>query len=239
MSDSSSMMIVLMMGMMASCVMSVFGGLGAWYLKDPTLGGLLEDLDPSDDDEDETGGGDGEETETNTTIPLDTKVYIHGILGKCDGENKYSYTLIHAANSTDVDAGCKRRDDIKDNYFWTIQSKKSGKWMYYTIKNVGQKKYLAPDGGALKLSDSEFLWRIKQQKSKDGHFSISSKDAIDSNKMMLNFWDNNCKKKPDNGGKDRRINLYKGSDFDNVPDNSQFRFRPAKSGWKGAVKNPC
>ena len=41
MSDSSSMMMVMMMGMVASCGMVCVGGLGAWYLKDPTMGGLL------------------------------------------------------------------------------------------------------------------------------------------------------------------------------------------------------
>jgi hypothetical protein len=236
MSDSTPLIMMMMMGMVGSFCLSAVGGVGVWYIKDNTLGGLLpgDDTDPPSD-ESETPSDDDK---TSSGIPLDTKVYIHGILEKCDGE--HSYTLLYAKNDNGVDASCSRDDSNKDNYLWTIQSKKSGKWMYYTIKNVGQKKYLAPDGGAaLKLSDSEYLWRIKEQKSKDGHYSISSKDAIDGKKMTLDFWQNNCKQKAESG-KDRRINLYNGyDDFDDVKDNSQFMFRPAKNGWKGAVKNPC
>ena len=43
MGDNSSMMIVVLVGGVMCCGMSCVGGLAAWYIKDPTLGGLLGD----------------------------------------------------------------------------------------------------------------------------------------------------------------------------------------------------
>ena len=238
MSDSSSMMIVMMMGMMASCVMSVIGGLGLWYMQDPTLGGLLEDLGGDTPPPDDEGPAAGDESGSNTSLPLDQKVYIHGLLDSCGGDGK-SYTLLYAKSDVDVDSDCKRDDGKKDDYLWTIKAKKVGKWTYYTIKNAGKSKYLSIGDAKdnLSLSSSEFLWRLKKQSDDATAYTVSSKDAVDGDKKRhLDFWGGNCT----TDGKNPRIRTYQVTgDLGKGGNNSRFKFRAAKSGWKGAVKNAC
>lgn len=240
MSDSSSMMIVMMMGVFGSCALSVVGGVGVWYIKDPTLGGLLPDEEPDDEGEGEGEGEGGGGADGN--IPLDTKVYIYGLLEKCDGD--HSYTLLYATSSDAVDSACSRKDDMKNQYLWTINTEKSGKWTYYTIKNVGRNKYLTADDagdsvfGTLSLSDTKTLWRIKAQQDDSSVFSISTKDSVGGSKRYLNFRSQKCSKQ-DPGS--RRIHTHQGdvTSWDKVSFASHFKFRKASSGWKGAVKNPC
>jgi hypothetical protein len=223
MSDSTPMVMMMMMGMAGSACLSIVGGLAVWYVKDNTLGGLLPG-----DETDPPSGTPASDAEESKGIPLDTKVYIHGILEKCDGE--HSYTLLYVRDKTDVDTACTRDSSNKNRYLWTISKQKSGKWTYYTIKNAEDNKYLKADGDVLTLSDDTFLWRIKSQKNDSASFSISSKDT----NRMLNFWNETCQEK--NG---RRIHTYAGSSYDDVKDNSKFRFRKASAGWGGGVKNPC
>ena len=243
MSDSSSMMVVMMMGMMASCVMSAIGGLGLWYVKDPTLGGLLEDLG---DEGDVPPPADEPGPVPSAALPLGEKVYIHGILDKCDGD--VSWTLLYAATETDVNVDCKRNDaNKKENYLWTVAEKKVGKWTYYTIKNVGQDKYLkadstnADDMNTLSLTSDEFVWRIKPQASDGTNFHISSKEALNGKIRFIDFGNENCQaKEPAN----RRIHANRINDdqFDYKNAGSDARlvkFRLAKQGWVGAVKSPC
>jgi len=244
MSDSSSMMIVLMMGAMASCVMSVIGGLGIWYVKDPTLGGLLEDLgDGGGDESVPPPGDDPGPVPSGGDLPLDQKVYIHGTLGNCDGTSRW--TLLYAPTDADVNVDCKRNDGVKkENYLWTIKEKKVGKWTYYTIKNVGQSKYLKADSSndglnTLSLTSDEFVWRIKAQASDSSKFHISSKDKLNGKIRMLDFGFANCQEKEPAKRRIHANQLGDNFDYKNADQEAQmFKFRKASSGWKDTT-GPC
>jgi hypothetical protein len=221
MSDSSSMMMVMMMGMMGSCVLSVVGGLGGWYLVDPTLGGLLEDLGADDTPPVETPPGDA--STTSGAIPLDQKVYIHGILENCDGNA--SHTLLYAGDDK-VDVNCERPDSTKDNYLWTISAKKSDKWTYYTIKNAGKSKFLSVADNKLALDGKETLWRLKAQTDDPNAFFLSSKEQ----NKAITFQGESCK---DVGGRRVQVADVGEGDMKAQGKNSRFKIRLGKQGWKG------
>jgi hypothetical protein len=236
------MMMVMMMGMMGSCVMSAVGGLGLWYMKDPTLGGLLEDLNPPDVPEPGADGGDGDDGTPNssTSIPLDQKVYIHGTLNGC-GENGSTYSLLYATNDTDVNVDCQRVDANKNNYLWTISAKKSGKWTYYTIKNAGKNKYLSVSDSErrLSLSSDATMWRLKAQTDDAQAFTVSTKDNVSGydKKQGLNYWGGKCESNT-TGRRINTVDIGEG-DLRAQGDNSRFKFLPVKDGWKKAGINDC
>lgn len=174
------------------CGMSCVGGLGAWYLKDATLGGLLSPAVASSPEGSTPDGSPGPSTADPPagSIPTGKDVYVFSKL--CvDGGGGYSVLSgnPNAESDNHVQMGCKSsKPDTGWKTLWKFE--KGGSNVYY-VNLSGTKKYLTweddgtgvPDGnGKMKgrpvLRDkAKDAWKKRQLwwigKQSDGTFSLS------------------------------------------------------------------
>lgn len=174
MGDSSSMMMVLVIGGSMASAMSCVGGLAAWYVADPTLNGLLKDPAAEDDTnpygDGPPGGGDTDPASA-ASIPQNKKTYIFNI--KCKELSKS--TLLSASGTAperSIGMWCKNESNAAK---WILEPTTKSKYPVYYIKNVRYGKYL---GDQLVLGDkgktNKFKWKISWNNKTEKTFSIQN-----------------------------------------------------------------
>lgn len=176
MSDNSSMMIVVLVGGVMCCGVSCAGGLGFWYWKDPTMGGLFgstaaasSDAAPSSDAaatsdsassaSAASAGGGGTTNAAGIPTP-DTPTIIYSSQCKHGGDSTISTMITGIMNSEDtalnkypnVGLAC---DVAETNlkHTWLLKSAGGGKFYYIVNRAWGQGYYLGIDGTQQRLRE--------------------------------------------------------------------------------------
>lgn len=138
------MMMVVVIGGVMCCGMSCVGGLGAWYLKDATLGGLLSPAVASSPEGSTPDGSPGPSTADPPAagVPTDKAVYIWH-KGCAAATIKKRFTIL-AGNANEkevpVQLGCRSEPGGDWGTLWRFQKAKE-KNLYY-VRHEKSKKYL-------------------------------------------------------------------------------------------------